>query len=185
MRKRDAASFVLHFGPYRAPRCRVGATLECEARGRTVEVAGMSDGLIQWPFARMRGNRSLILCGDLIKAVALESEIAVAHHWGVATSTVYTWRRALGIPRNTVGSVKLNRHYIAVGRELSRRPESRAKMSAAHATRPRCPQFHAAARAAASRPKSDAWKKALSERMKREWASGARVAPFQKRRDTE
>jgi hypothetical protein len=140
----------------------------------------MSDGLIQWPFAKKRGNRSLILCGDLIKAVALESETAVAHHWGVATRTVRTWRRALGVAPETVGSVRLKRHYIAIGREISRSPESRKKMSAAHARRLPCPRFRVAALEAAKRPKSEAWKKALSERLKREWATGVRRNPFGK-----
>jgi hypothetical protein len=91
----------------------------------------------------------------------------------------------LGIPRNTVGSVRLFRHYITIGREKSRLPESRAKMSAAHARRPPCPQFREAALEAAKRPKSEAWKKALSERMKREWATGVRRNPFGKSQGTE
>jgi transposase-like protein len=184
MKAHDSASFTLHFGPYRTPRCRIGTTLECEARGRTVVVAGISDAAIQWPYAKRRGNRSLILCGDLIKAVALESETAVAHHWGVSASTVYTWRRALGVSRNTIGSVRLIRHYIGIGRENSRLPESRAKMSAAQARRPPCPQFREAGLEAAKRPKSEAWKKALSERLKREWATGVRRKPFRKSQGT-
>jgi hypothetical protein len=173
--KRDASESVrLLFGPYHAPKCRVGSQLDCEARGRSVVVGGISDGLIQWPYAKKRGPRSLILCGDLIEAVALESETAVAHHWGVATITVRHWRRALGVPAETVGSVRLKRHYRAIGREVSRSAESRAKMSAAHAHRPPCPQFREAALEAAKRPKSEAWKKALSERLKREWATGVR-----------
>lgn len=177
--KADAsASFQLHFGPYRAPRCRVGSALDCEARGRTVVVAGLSDAPIQWPYAKKRGNRSLILCGDLIKAVGLEAETAVAHHWGVSTATVRTWRRALGIPGDTVGSVRLKRHYRAEGREISRSPESRAKMSAARAHIPPSTRFQAGALEAARRPKSEAWKRALSERMKREWATGLRRNPF-------
>jgi hypothetical protein len=137
----------------------------------------MSDATIQWPYAKKRGRRSLILCGDLVKAVGLEAETAVAHHWGVSVTTVKLWRRALGIPAETVGSVRLRRHYLAIGRPISRLPESRAKMSAAHAHRPPCPQFRAAAREAAKRPKSEEWKKALSERMKREWTSGVRRKP--------
>src|SRR2546430_13283719 len=88
MKACQSESDRLHFGPYRAPQCRVGSSLDCEARGRTVVVAGMSDGLIPWPYAKKRGPRSLILCGDLIKAVAIEAETAVAHHWGVSTWTL-------------------------------------------------------------------------------------------------
>ena len=43
-------------------------------------VAGISDAPIQWPFAKKRGNRSLILCGDLIRAVTVEAAVAVGHH---------------------------------------------------------------------------------------------------------
>lgn len=185
VKTRMSESFRLHFGPYRAPRCRVGKPLDCEARGRTVEVAGLSDASIQWPYAKKRGNRSLILCGDLIKAVGLESETAVAHHWGVSATTDYLWRRALGVPGDTIGSVRLRRHYLAIGRPISRLPESRAKMSAARANMPLCPQFRAAAAEAAKRPKSEAWKKALSERMKMEWSTGARRRSTTKSRGAE
>jgi hypothetical protein len=180
MKAHPSESLRLHFGPYRTPRCRIGHPLACEARGRTVVVGGLTDAPISWPYAQKRGPRSLILCGDLIQAVALESETAVAHHWGVGTTTVWTWRRALGIPANTVGSVRLRRYYIALGREVARSPESRAKMSATRAGRPLPPACRAAALQAARRPKSEAWKKALSERMKREWATGVRRHPFGK-----
>jgi hypothetical protein len=177
MKALASESFRLHFGPYQAPRCRVGGQLDCEARGSTVIVGGISDAPIQWPYAKKRGNRSLVLCGDLIKAVALESKTAVAYHWGVSVSTVFIWRKALGVPGDTLGSVRLRRHYITIGQKISRSPESRAKMSQAHAHRPPCPQFRAAALEAAKRPKSEAWKKTMSERMKMEWATGARRKP--------
>ena len=167
----------LLYGPYRAPRCRVGRPLDCEARGRAVIVGGLSDAPISWPYAKKKGKRSLILCGDLVKAVAVESAAAVARHWGVSGSTVSTWRRALGVPRENAGSRRLNRHYLTFSRERSRTPEARAKMSAAHARRPPSPQFRAAARAAASCPKSEAWKRAMSQRLKEQWANGVRKAP--------
>jgi hypothetical protein len=178
MKAQPAESRRLLFGPYRAPKCRVGSKLDCEARDCTMVVAGLSDAPIQWPYAKKRGNRSLILCGDLIRAVQRESLAAVAYHWGVGGSTVSSWRRALGVPRDNEGTLRLVRHYMAIGREASRSEESRAKMSAAHAHRPPCPQFRAAGREAARRPKSEAWKKALSERMRREWATGVRRNAF-------
>ncbi len=178
-------SHRLLFGPYKAPRCRVGAALDCEARGCTVIVAGLHDAPISWPYAKKRGNRSLILCGDLIKAVALEAASAVAYHWGVSATTVWTWRRALGVPAHTLGSLRLMRHYRAIGRERSRSPQSRAKMGARRAGKPPHPRFKAAALAAARRPKSEAWKRALSERLRREWASGVRRNPFGKAAQTQ
>jgi hypothetical protein len=60
----------------------------CEVRGREVVVGGMTDSPIQWPFVKKKGRRSLVVCGDLVKAIAVESEIAVAHYWEVGPSTV-------------------------------------------------------------------------------------------------
>jgi hypothetical protein len=174
MKDHHAENTRLLYGPYRSPKCRVGWSLECEARGRTVIVAGISDAPIQWPFARKRGNRSLILCGNLVNAVAVESVSAICHHWGVSRSVVNSWRRALGVPTNNPGTLRLKRYYIAIGQAASRSPESRAKMSAAHEQRPPCPQFKAAAREAAKKPKSDAWKQGHSERMREQWATGVR-----------
>jgi hypothetical protein len=81
MNDHHSENIRLLYGPYRAPKCRVGWSLECEARGRTVIVAGISDAPIQWHYAKNRDNRSLILCGNLVNAVAVESVAAVCHHW--------------------------------------------------------------------------------------------------------
>lgn len=163
-------------GPYKAPKGRVGHTMTCFARDCDVKVAGFTDAPISWPFARRRGNRSIILCGDLVRAVCLEAEVAVAYHWGVATSTVYTWRKALGVTRLNKGSARLVRHYINLGRPLSLTPEARAKHGRSRKGKPPHPNFRAAALEAASRPKSDAWKQAMSLSMKRQWAEGVRTA---------
>jgi hypothetical protein len=181
----DPESFQLHFGPYKSPRCRPGSTLVCEVRGREAVVGGMTDSPIQWPFVKKRGRRSLIICGDLVKAIAVESEVAVAHHWGVGRSTVSVWRRELGVGRNTVGSMKLFNHYIAKGRVKSRLPEARARMSVSQKLRVPDPQFREAALAAAKRPKSEAWKRKMSERMREQWAAGIRKSPFVKKQDRE
>ncbi len=95
--------------PYAAPRCKIGAPLADRIRG-DVPVDGITDAPVPWPFTRYRGagvTRSphpiLILTGDLERAVRTESSLAVAHHWGVAKSTVYHWRKALGVD-DTEGS---------------------------------------------------------------------------------
>src|SRR6516164_2650967 len=96
----------LLFGPYRTPKCKVGRHLRCIMRGK-VTVAGLSDALIQWPYVPQPGGngyRSLILCGDLVRAVRRESEVAVAHWWGVSRHTVLKWRKALGVEQNTDGT---------------------------------------------------------------------------------
>ena len=75
----------LLFGPYRTPKCKVGRRLRCVMRGK-VTVAGLSDAPIQWPYVPQPGGngyRSLILCGDLIRAVRRDdagaSRVEVSH----------------------------------------------------------------------------------------------------------
>jgi hypothetical protein len=101
----------LLFGPYRMPVCKVGRTLRCRIRSRAV-VRGITDAPIQWPYT-WRNNidrrASLILCGDLVRAVRHESETAVSHWWGVSMQTVWKWRKALGVDRQTAGTVDLQR----------------------------------------------------------------------------
>src|SRR5437773_136171 len=89
----------LLFGPYRPPRARPRKLLFCEWRG-TVKVGDYSDGPIPWPM-KWR-TRSLILCGDLVRAVQQESALAVAKHWGVCTAVVNKWRKALEVDPITV-----------------------------------------------------------------------------------
>jgi hypothetical protein len=103
----DAKRFKLYHGPYRAPKCRVGDWLACEYRGREVKVRGISDARIHWPTVRKTGRLCLIVCGDLARAVQVESERAVARHWGVRAETVSKWRRALDVPKWNEGSRRL------------------------------------------------------------------------------
>ncbi len=84
----DTERFELLYGPYVAPRCRVGDKVLCEYRDREVTVGGITDGRIPWPYARASGPPGPIVCGGLIYAIKAESEIAVAYHWGVSTTTV-------------------------------------------------------------------------------------------------
>ena len=86
-------------GPYRAPAVNVGSVLHDEYRG-DVEVEGFSDAPVPWPAAdyrRGRGEAPLlpILCGDLVRAVCEEDEIAIAHYWGVTPYMVEQWKRAI------------------------------------------------------------------------------------------
>jgi len=138
----------------------------------------MSDGHIQWPSTRRTGAFSLILCGDLIRAVQRESEIAVAHHWGVGPVQVWKWRRALGVPRMTNGTRRLVMEIAvetltpevrAMAQEAMKSPEVRAKLSALRAGRPLHPNAIAAQRAAVRRPKSADYKRAVSERSRTMW----------------
>ena len=138
----DAERFRLLAGPYRMPKCKIGGWLTCRIRGR-VRVVAISDGLIQWPMAQQKngGNKTLIVCGDLAKAIGRESAQAVAHWWGVSPQTVSLWRKALGVEQNNKGTRKLRSKWWNEGgvEEASRpgreatfdSPERAAKIAAA------------------------------------------------------
>ena len=65
------------FGVYQAPLVLVGDEVQC-ARFGCVIVVGWSEGPLRWPQCHINGPRSLILFGDLERAVELESADAVA-----------------------------------------------------------------------------------------------------------
>src|SRR5262245_28259373 len=92
----------LHYGPYRAPLFQLGGAAEC-LHGGTVTITQISDGRIPWPMATRRGGASLVLYGDLARAVQREAACAVAHWFGVSTWMVRQWRRALGVPARNQG----------------------------------------------------------------------------------
>lgn len=94
----DSSAPPLLFGPYPVPACKVGDELVCKVRGRVV-VAAFGRGPIPWPVAWGRGGQRLIVCDGLARAVRRESAAAVAHWWGVAVSTVWTWRKMLSSGR--------------------------------------------------------------------------------------
>ena len=106
----------LLFGPYVTPNIRRGDKAACELRGREVFCGGLTDAPIQWPRMLKTGSPSLILCGDLVRAVRIESEVAVAYHWGVSITTAWQWRKALGVGRTTDGSRELMKVASALGR---------------------------------------------------------------------
>jgi hypothetical protein len=115
----DADRFRLIAGPYRMPRYRIGRLLRCTIRGE-VRVDAISAGRIAWPQTRVgrpdrkgAGMLSMIVCGDLERAVRCESNQAVAYWWGVNVNTVSLWRKALGVGRATEGSSRLHRETLA------------------------------------------------------------------------
>ncbi len=174
----NSERFKLLYGPYNAPKCRLGDKLLCEYRDREVTVKGMTDARIPWPLTRTNNRWSPILCGDLVRAVRTESSLAVGHHWGVHHVTVWKWRRALGVPPMTNGSRRLRIEYAietltpevrAKGKAAMHTPEVRAKLSAARKGRPQHPNTIEACRRLGQRPKSEEWKRRLSERSRRMW----------------
>jgi hypothetical protein len=165
-------SLVLLHGPYKAPRCRVGGVLTCELRDRDVVVGGMSDGLIPWPTVKMKGRRSLILCGDLVRAVRCESRLAVAHHWGVSVFVVTKWRRTLGVERLNEGSLRIARIAVAGARVASKKPKALAKLRASKRGKPAHPNTRAALLRTAQAPRVEKWRRALSRRRKKQFREG-------------
>src|SRR5258708_7826899 len=144
-------------GPYEPPRARRGGHLFCEMRG-TVKVGGYKDGPIPWPVKW--GTRSLILCGALVEAVKQESEVALGHHWGVGIKVVQNWRRALGVEMYNPGTQML---------------QHRAAME--NATPARMRRITALARKAGRRPKAKAWRRKMTELVRRRIATRGPIHP--------
>jgi hypothetical protein len=132
------------FGPYRPPRrSRPGDRLRCRVHG-WVEVGGLSDTPVPWPYRKAKGRHSPILCGDLARAVRQEANIVVCYLFGVTGQTVTQWRAALGVGHANPGTSERKAasrrgiprppHVIAALR--ANRPvvtdELRAKLSAAN-----------------------------------------------------
>lgn len=143
------AKHPLLFGPYFPPHgLRKGDWLACECLGRDIRVGGFTDALIAWPRAMKTGRPSLIVCDDLVRAIRLESELAVAEHWGVSVTTVWKWRKALDVDRVTRGTAELLKDNSALGRltdgpargrESARTPEARQKISESKRAQPAAP----------------------------------------------
>jgi Ni/Co efflux regulator RcnB len=111
--------FKLIAGPYQTPKFEFGDIVFDERRGE-VEIVAITDGLIPWPIGKRNDRRAIILFDVLADAVRIESNQAVAHWWGVSGQSVTKWRKTLGIPANTSGTLKLRSDYtrepnVAIG----------------------------------------------------------------------
>ena len=85
--------FKLH-GTYRTPRFRIGAQVQCAVRGE-LTIKDVTDAPIPWPRGNSRrGPRSLVVYGDLARAVRRESAAAIGYWFGVDITTVSKWRKA-------------------------------------------------------------------------------------------
>jgi hypothetical protein len=125
-----ARNVRLRHGPYAPPRCRVGSMLDCEYRGQESVVGGMTHGRIQWPYARIGGRLSPIVCGDLARAIRQEAAIAVAHHWGVSFGLVTRWRASLGVGlRDNEGTVCLKTRAVNLASQEAKRRADEATAS--------------------------------------------------------
>src|SRR6516164_8140106 len=106
----DTERFRL-LGKYQTPRFRIGQKVRCQVRGEVV-ITGMTDAPIPWPIAKGgRGRHSLVVYKGLARAVQRESEQAICYWWGVRTTTVWKWRKALNVGIATPGTSRLHSEY--------------------------------------------------------------------------
>lgn len=102
---------LLH-GPYQAPVLRVGDRTHCLFRDCEVVVTNWTDAPISWlrclPVGR-KGCPSLLVDGELARALRTESAAAVGHWWGAAPGVVSRWRKAAGVGMENPGSRRLIR----------------------------------------------------------------------------
>jgi hypothetical protein len=152
----DTERYKLLHGPYRTLRCRIGSRLFCEVRGQLI-VCGFSAGRIPWPIGQRGRARSLVVCGDLAKAVQRESNIAICHWFGITAQTVSKWRKALDVPQVNEGTRRLYVDYAPerLPDDVRRRavanantPEANAKKSASMRAKPKPPHVLEALRRA-------------------------------------
>lgn len=101
----------LLYGPYYPPACKKGDRLNDEIAG-LVEVAGWTTAPISWPRRKQPGLPVLILTPELVRAIKMESNMAVAFWWNVCTIKVSMWRKQLGVGRNTPGTLKLSADHL-------------------------------------------------------------------------
>lgn len=153
----------LLIGPYVAPACHVGDWLDDEVDGR-IQVGGWTTAPIAWPRRKKTGRASLILCGDLVRAVQVESAEAIGYWWGVGPTTVWRWRQALGVGRVTDGTRRLLQERTGVpeeasarGRERAASPQSIERMAQSKRGKPAHPNTAAALLEAAHKPKPPGW----------------------------
>ncbi len=169
----DDDRYRLIDGPYYPPRTARGRFLVCQLRG-TVKVAGYSDAPIPWP--RVWHRRSLVICGDLLRALRTESVYAVSYHWGLSRAIVSRYRRQLSVPRLNPGSHRLFREIII---EAARTPEARAKNVAAREGKPSTESEgkRELLRHIQRRQKSKDFRRKMSERLRRQFDL---IGPFRR-----
>src|SRR5262249_51225881 len=130
---------TLLFGPYKPPALRVGDHAMCLFRDAEGVVYDWSMAPIPWPLCYHAGTRAagkgILVEEELERAIRNESALAVAHWWGVSTSTAVKWRAALGVKRTDAEGSRRLIHNAALGglnaRRKSRWPGVRLGTAAA------------------------------------------------------
>lgn len=141
----DEVRLALVGGPYVAPEAAIGAELRCRLRGRQTVAGYTEGGVIRWPKAEgTAGSGPIILCGDLVRALRVESAQAICAWFGLERKAVRRYRRLLDVPRYTEGTEALWRSWARV--KLTAAARRKGGEAAAKLRR-------AAASAAAARPR--------------------------------
>jgi hypothetical protein len=179
----DAGRYKL-LGKYRTPRFHYGKAVFCQVRGWVV-ITGLHEAPIPWPVCkrpgRSTGRTSLVVYRGLIRALRRESEQAVCQWWGVSPTTVWKWRKALGLAgKPTEGTVRRLRDLAArpavvaglrKAQDRADDPERNAKISRALTGRPKPPQVAEAVRRANRGKKASAeTRRKMSEAQRRRQA---------------
>lgn len=167
----DDDRYRLIDGPYYPPRTARGHFIVCEFRGK-VKVGGYTDAPIPWP--RIWGRRSLVICGDLVRALKTESRYAVSYYWGLSLASVSAYRTRLPVLRMNPGTSRLIYEFVL---PASRTPEARAKRSAAREGKPstESKSDREKLRRIQRQPKSEAVKRKMREYMRRRFDT---VGPY-------
>lgn len=95
------------------PSFRIGDRVQCLAREELI-ITGLHDARIPWPAGNQSPKarpRSIVLYADLAQAVRTESEVAVAHWFGVGLFTDWKWRKALRVGATNQGTSRLRSDY--------------------------------------------------------------------------
>lgn len=172
-------------GEYSPPDMKRSDWLFCEVRGK-VQVGGYTDAPIPWPRLLKGGRHVHIMCEDLVRAVQTESAKAVAYWFNVNPRTVRLWRRRLGVPKNTPGTIKLHQDLFdqRIPDEARKRglanmhtPESWAKARATKKGKPVHPNSLAALAKGRSKSRGPEWKAKIGKSMSLQWAQGERAHP--------
>lgn len=94
-------------GPYERPACRIGDLLEDALHGLVV-VTGFHPSPMSWPCrAGVAGKQAVIFTAELVRALRNESNLAIAHWWGVSSQSVSIWRSKFDVGKYNEGTRKL------------------------------------------------------------------------------